>query len=67
MSAPSATTALPRRGSRRAFRIVAGILGVLGLLLSVPFTVISFFDEAESIHRMHYLSARSGASPEPGR
>jgi hypothetical protein len=45
------------RGTRRAFRIVAGVLGVLGIALSVPFTVISFFDEAESIHRMHYVAS----------
>jgi hypothetical protein len=50
-------TASPeRRGTRVAFRIVAGILGVGGIFLSVPFTVISFVDDAESIHRLHNLA-----------
>jgi hypothetical protein len=39
-----------------AFRIVAGILGVAGIVLSVPFTVISFVDDAESIHRLHNVA-----------
>lgn len=50
------STVAERTGRRRAFRIVAGILGVLGIALSVPFAVGSFFDDAEAIHRMHYLA-----------
>jgi hypothetical protein len=41
---------------RLAFRIVAGILGVVGVVLSVPFTVISFIDDAEAIHRLHNVA-----------
>jgi hypothetical protein len=41
---------------RLAFRIVAGILGVVGIVLSVPFTVISFVDDAEAIHRLHNVA-----------
>jgi hypothetical protein len=41
---------------RLAFRIVAGILGVVGVVLSVPFTVISFVDDAEAIHRLHNVA-----------
>jgi predicted PurR-regulated permease PerM len=29
---------------RKAFRIVAGVLGVLGVVFSVPFAVVSLFD-----------------------
>lgn len=41
---------------RMAFRIVAGVLGVGGIALSVPFTIISFVDDTESIHRMHNVA-----------
>jgi hypothetical protein len=50
------TASTERRGTRVAFRIVAGILGVVGIVLSVPFTAISFVDDAESIHRLHNLA-----------
>jgi hypothetical protein len=50
------TVSTERRGARLAFRIVAGILGVVGIVLSVPFTVISFVDDAESIHRLHNIA-----------
>jgi hypothetical protein len=50
-------SAAPSSGRRRAFRIVAAVLGVLAVAFSVPFTVISFFDEGEAIHRMHYLAS----------
>lgn len=46
---------------RRAFRIVAAIVGVLALLLTVPFTVGAFFDDAERIHRFHYLAGSLGS------
>ena len=36
---------------RRAFRIVAGVLGVAVIGLSLPFAITSFTDDAESIHR----------------
>jgi hypothetical protein len=53
----AATTATAERsGTRVAFRIVAGILGVAGIVLSVPFAIISFVDEAEGIHRVHNLA-----------
>ena len=50
------TPTAERRGTRVAFRIVAGILGVVGIVLSVPFTVISFVDDAEAIHRLHNVA-----------
>lgn len=50
-----------RRGLRRAFRIVAGILGVLTIVLTMPFTVGAFFDDAERIHRLHYLAGSLGS------
>ena len=37
---------------RRAFRIVAGVLGVAVIGLSLPFAITSFTDDAESIHRL---------------
>lgn len=50
------STTTERRGTRIAFRIVAGILGVAGIVLSVPFTLASFLDDAESIHRLHNVA-----------
>ncbi len=50
------TASTERRGTRLAFRIVAGILGVVGIVLSVPFTVISFVDDAEALHRLHNVA-----------
>jgi hypothetical protein len=41
---------------RRAFRIVAGVLGVAVIGLSLPFSITSFIDDAESIHRLHFLA-----------
>ena len=40
---------------RRAFRIVAGVLGVAVIGLSLPFAITSFTDDAESIHRLHFV------------
>jgi hypothetical protein len=45
-----------RPGKRMAFRIVAGVLGVGGVALSVPFAIISFFDDSEAIHRLHNVA-----------
>jgi hypothetical protein len=45
-----------RSGRRTAFRIVAGVLGVGGIALSVPFAIISFFDDAQAIHRLHNVA-----------
>jgi hypothetical protein len=41
---------------RRAFRIVAGVLGVAVIGFSLPFAITSFTDDAESIHRLHFLA-----------
>jgi len=41
---------------RRAFRIVAGVLGVAVIGLSLPFAITSFTEDAESIHRLHFLA-----------
>jgi hypothetical protein len=40
---------------RTAFRIVAGLFGALALVFSLPFAVLSFFDEEEKIHLVHNL------------
>jgi hypothetical protein len=45
---------------RRAFRIVAAVFGVLVIALSLPFTVASFTDDAESIHRFHNVAGLFG-------
>jgi multisubunit Na+/H+ antiporter MnhG subunit len=50
------TASTERRGTRMAFQIVAGILGLAGVALSAPFAVISFVDDTESIHRLHNLA-----------
>ena len=41
---------------RRAFRIVAGVLGVAVIGLNLPFSITSFIDDAQSIHRLHFLA-----------
>jgi hypothetical protein len=41
---------------RTAFRIVAGVFGVVVIGLSLPFAITSFTDDAESIHRLHFLA-----------
>ena len=43
-------------GRRKAFRIVAGSLGVLAVGLSVPFAAVSFVDDGQAIHRLHNLA-----------
>jgi hypothetical protein len=47
-------------GRRKAFRIVAGVLGVAIVALSLPLTIQSFTDDAESIHRLHNLAGMFG-------
>ncbi|MCI0634339.1 MAG: hypothetical protein L0206_10555 [Actinobacteria bacterium] len=47
-------------GRRKAFRIVAGVLGVAIVALSLPLTIQSFTDDAESIHRLHNLAGVFG-------
>ena len=44
-------------GRTRAFRILAGFIGVATVALIVPFTVTSFTDDADAVHRMHNTSA----------
>jgi hypothetical protein len=46
---------------RRAFRIVAAIVGVLAFVLTVPLTIVAFFDDAERIHQLHYLAGSLGS------
>jgi len=54
---------------RRAFRIVAGVLGVAAIGLNLPFAITSFIDDAESIHRLHFLAGlfASGLLSETGK
>jgi hypothetical protein len=47
-------------GRRKAFRIVAGVLGLATVALSLPLTVASFTDDAEAIHRLHNLAGVFG-------
>jgi hypothetical protein len=46
---------------RRAFRIIAGVVGVAAIALTLPLAVIAVFDEAERIHRLHYLAGSLGS------
>ena len=41
---------------RMAFRIIAGVLGALAFVFSVPFAIISFVDDEQEIHLIHNLS-----------
>jgi hypothetical protein len=41
---------------RTAFRVVAGVFGVLAFASSVPFAIVSFLDEEQDIHLVHNLS-----------
>jgi len=45
-----------RRGSGTAFRIVAGLLGVGGIGLSLPYAIGSFIDDSQAIHRLHNVA-----------
>jgi len=49
-----------RSGRRKAFRVVAGVLGAATVVLSLPFTISSFTDDAEAIHRLHNLAGAFG-------
>jgi hypothetical protein len=48
--------ATERLGTGTAFRIVAGVLGVGGIAFSLPFTIISFVDDSEALHRLHNVA-----------
>ena len=45
---------------RRAFQIVAGVLGVATIGLSLPFAIGSLFSETDAIHRFHFFSGTVG-------
>ena len=45
---------------RRAFQIVAGILGVATIGLSLPFAVGSLLSDTDAIHRFHFFSGTVG-------
>ena len=49
--------ARPSSRRTRAFRIVAGILGFATVALTVPFTITSFTNDADAVHRMHNTAA----------
>jgi hypothetical protein len=46
---------------RRAFRIVAGVLGVATIGLTVPFALGGFFSDADRIHRLHFTAGALGS------
>jgi len=46
---------------RRAFRIVAGVLGVATIGLTVPFAVGAFFGDVDRIHRLHFTAGALGS------
>lgn len=46
----------PSTARRRAFRLVAAIFGVAGIAFSIPFTVFSFVDDGQALHRMHNVA-----------
>ena len=45
---------------RTAFRIVAGVFGIAIIGLSLPFTIASFVDDSEAIHRLHNVAGVLG-------
>ena len=47
-------------GRRRAYRIVAAVLGLAVVGLTVPFTIVSFVNEQDAIHRMHNVTGLVG-------
>jgi hypothetical protein len=47
---------------RRAFRIVAGILGVATIGLTLPIAVGAFFGDADRIHRLHFTAGALGSA-----
>lgn len=46
---------------RRAFRIVAGVLGVAAIGFNLPFAVGAFLGEADRIHRLHFVAGTLGS------
>ena len=46
---------------RRAFRIVAAVLGIVTIGLSLPFAVIALLGEADRIHRLHFVAGTFGS------
>jgi hypothetical protein len=45
---------------RSAFRIVAGVFGIAIIGLSLPFTIASFVDDSQAIHRLHNVAGVLG-------
>ncbi len=43
-------------GRRTAFRIVAALFGVSAIGFTLPFAVTAFVDDAEAIHRLHFVA-----------
>ncbi len=43
-------------GQRTAFRIVAGLLAVIAIGSTLWFAVTAFLDDAEAIHRLHFVA-----------
>jgi hypothetical protein len=46
---------------RRAFRIVAGVLGVATIGLTMPVAVGAFLGDADRIHRLHFIAGSLGS------
>ena len=46
---------------RRAFRIVAAVLGIVTIGLSLPLAVIALLGEADRIHRLHFVAGTFGS------
>ena len=45
---------------RRAFRIVAAVLGIVAIGFSLPFAVGALLGEADRIHRLHFVAGTLG-------
>jgi hypothetical protein len=46
---------------RRAFRIVAAVVGILTIVLTVPVAVGALLGEADRIHRLHFVAGALGS------
>ena len=46
---------------RRAFRIVAAVLGIVAIGFSLPFAVGALLGEADRIHRFHFVAGTLGS------
>ncbi len=50
-----------RAGVRtRGFQILSGLLGLTAVVFTIPFAIVSFFDDEQAVHQMHNVTTAVG-------